>query len=219
MEICPHRLLYIVYNCLICDNVHKLPFRSSLSSWSVGRQEAAVQDVDYISFLFSTMTGFSSDKLTSLQELGDDYVLSPSSLTPLRLYCTHLDQFTHHWDVVEVRLLLSHNYFKPYRLSYGCCFHSEMLTMNLDEPESKRLKKRHCFENWKLLIFWTQQWSFCLTPVSVCCWCSAQRAKALSLHSGREGGPLSHCTGWRCVVIGHNGYAQMLMRAHGMMGV
>ncbi|TWW79248.1 testis-expressed protein 10 homolog [Takifugu flavidus] len=75
--------------------------RSSLSGWSVGSQGAAVQDVDYISFLFSTMTGFSSDKLTSLQEASDDYVLSPSSLTPLSLYCTYLDQFTHHWDVVE----------------------------------------------------------------------------------------------------------------------
>lgn len=104
---------YIVYNCLVHDYLHKLPFRSSLSRWSVGRQEAAVQDVDYISFLFSTMTGFSSEKLTYLQEVGDDYVLSPSSLTPLSLYCTHLDQFTHHWDVVEVRLLLSHNYIQP----------------------------------------------------------------------------------------------------------
>ncbi|CAG11931.1 unnamed protein product, partial [Tetraodon nigroviridis] len=75
--------------------------RSSLSGWAGGPQEAAVQDVDYVSFLFSTMTGFSSDKLASLQELRDDYVLPPSSVTPLSLYCTHLDQFTHHWDVVE----------------------------------------------------------------------------------------------------------------------
>lgn len=67
-----------------------------------------MQDVDYISFLFSTLTGFSSDKLTSLQEAGEDYVLSPSCLTPLSLYCTYLDQFTHHWDVVEVCSPLSH---------------------------------------------------------------------------------------------------------------
>lgn len=75
--------------------------RSSLSSWSVGSQEAALQDVDHISFLFSTMTGFSSDKLASLQEAGDDYALSPSPLSPLCLYPTPLEQFTHHWDVVE----------------------------------------------------------------------------------------------------------------------
>uniref|UniRef100_A0A3Q3VSK4 Uncharacterized protein n=1 Tax=Mola mola TaxID=94237 RepID=A0A3Q3VSK4_MOLML len=76
--------------------------RSSLSNWSVGSQEAALQDVDYISFLFSTMMGFSSDKLAVLQEAGYDCALSPSPLSPLSLYPTPLDQFTHHWDVVEV---------------------------------------------------------------------------------------------------------------------
>nr|XP_046255818.1 testis-expressed protein 10 homolog [Scatophagus argus]XP_046255819.1 testis-expressed protein 10 homolog [Scatophagus argus]XP_046255820.1 testis-expressed protein 10 homolog [Scatophagus argus] len=75
--------------------------RSSLSSWSVGSQEAALQDVDYISFLFSTLTGFSSDKLASLQEAGDESALPPSPLSPLSLYPTPLEQFTHHWDVVE----------------------------------------------------------------------------------------------------------------------
>ncbi|XP_037310968.2 testis-expressed protein 10 homolog [Pungitius pungitius] len=74
-------------------------FRSSLSGWSVGSQEAALQDADYISFLFSTLTGFSSDKLASLQEAGD--ALPPSPLSPLSLYPTSLEQFTHHWDVVE----------------------------------------------------------------------------------------------------------------------
>lgn len=133
----------LLWRCLfkrIYGNLNNPSLRSSLSSWSVGSQEAAVQDVDYISFLFSTMTGFSSDKLTSLQEAGDDYVLSPSSLTPLGLYCTPLDQFTHHWDIVEVRLPLAYNYFKPQRPSYSCCLQSEMLTRNLDEPETKRLK-------------------------------------------------------------------------------
>lgn len=76
--------------------------RSSLSSWSIGSQEAALQDVDYISFLFSTLTGFSSDKLASLQEAGDDNALPPSPLSPLSLYPTPLEQFTHHWDIVEV---------------------------------------------------------------------------------------------------------------------
>lgn len=32
-------------------------FRSSLSGWSVGSQDATLRDVDYISFLFSTLTG------------------------------------------------------------------------------------------------------------------------------------------------------------------
>ncbi|XP_033496394.1 testis-expressed protein 10 homolog [Epinephelus lanceolatus] len=73
--------------------------RSSLSGWSVGSQEAAVQDADYLSFLFSTLTGFSSDKLATLQE--DESALPPSPLSPLSLYPTLLEQFTHHWDVVE----------------------------------------------------------------------------------------------------------------------
>lgn len=85
--------------------------RSSFSGWSVGSQEAALQDVDYISFLFSTLTGFSSDKLASLQEASD--ALPPSPLSPLSLYPTPLEQFTHHWDVVEVRSLHTHNYLQP----------------------------------------------------------------------------------------------------------
>ncbi|XP_076009834.1 testis-expressed protein 10 homolog [Genypterus blacodes] len=73
--------------------------RSSLSGWSVGQQEASLQDVDYISFLFSTLTGFSSDKLAAMQEAADDG--APSPLSPLTLYPTPLEQFTHHWDIVE----------------------------------------------------------------------------------------------------------------------
>ncbi|KAK5862339.1 hypothetical protein PBY51_017746 [Eleginops maclovinus] len=76
-------------------------FRSSLSGWSVGSQEAAVEDVNYISFLFSTLTGFSSEKLASLQEVDDESILPPSPLSPLSLYSTPMEQFTHHWDVVE----------------------------------------------------------------------------------------------------------------------
>lgn len=75
-------------------------FRSSLSGWSNGSQEAALQDVDYISFLFSTLTGFSSEWLAQLQEDEDEHMPS-SSLSPLCLWSTPLEQFTHHWDVVE----------------------------------------------------------------------------------------------------------------------
>lgn len=76
--------------------------RSPLSSWTVGSQEAALQDVEYFSFLFSTLIGFSSEQLSSLQEAEDEDALPPSSLSPLSLYPTPLEQFTHHWDVVEV---------------------------------------------------------------------------------------------------------------------
>ncbi|KAI4811447.1 hypothetical protein KUCAC02_014356 [Chaenocephalus aceratus] len=76
-------------------------FRSSLSGWSVGSEEAALEDVNYISFLFSTLTGFSTEKLAALQEADDESILPPSPLSPLSLYPTPMEQFTHHWDVVE----------------------------------------------------------------------------------------------------------------------
>ncbi|KAJ4930867.1 hypothetical protein JOQ06_025170 [Pogonophryne albipinna] len=76
-------------------------FRSSLSGWSVGSEEAALEDVNYISFLFSTLTGFSMEKLAALQEADDESILPPSPLSPLSLYPTPMEQFTHHWDVVE----------------------------------------------------------------------------------------------------------------------
>ncbi|KAL0985351.1 hypothetical protein UPYG_G00155820 [Umbra pygmaea] len=86
---------------LAASLIRIIHLRSSLSGWSVGSQDTAVCDVDYISFLFSTLTGFSSDELSTLQEAGDDSVLPPSPLSPLSLYPTPLEQFTHHWDVVE----------------------------------------------------------------------------------------------------------------------
>ncbi|MEQ2294672.1 hypothetical protein AMECASPLE_006324 [Ameca splendens] len=84
---------------LAASLIRILHFRSSLSGWSAGSQEAALQDVDYISFLFSTLTGFSSEHLSALQE--DETALLPSPLSPLCLYQTPLEQFTHHWDIVE----------------------------------------------------------------------------------------------------------------------
>ncbi|XP_030606819.1 testis-expressed protein 10 homolog [Archocentrus centrarchus] len=86
---------------LAASLIRIIHLRSPLSSWTVGSQEAALQDVDYFSFLFSTLIGFSSEQLASLQEAEDEGALPPSSLSPLSLYPTPLEQFTHHWDVVE----------------------------------------------------------------------------------------------------------------------
>ncbi|XP_077432590.1 testis-expressed protein 10 homolog isoform X2 [Vanacampus margaritifer] len=86
---------------LAASLIRIIHLRSSLNGWSVGSQEAALQDVDYFSFLFSTLTGFSCEQLASLQEAGDARAPGPSPLSPLRLHRTPLDHFTHHWDVVE----------------------------------------------------------------------------------------------------------------------
>nr|XP_057940448.1 testis-expressed protein 10 homolog [Doryrhamphus excisus]XP_057940449.1 testis-expressed protein 10 homolog [Doryrhamphus excisus] len=77
-----------------------LHLRSSLSGWSLGSQEASLQDVDYISFLFSTLTGFSCDQLSRL-EASRDARVPASPLSPLKLHRTPLEQFTHRWDVAE----------------------------------------------------------------------------------------------------------------------
>ena len=81
----------------------------------MGSQDAALQDVDYISFLFSTLTGFSSEDLALLQDAPNDSTIPPSPLSPLSLYPTPLEQFTHHWDVVEVRPL-AHVYLQKNNL-------------------------------------------------------------------------------------------------------
>lgn len=102
-------LSFSCYLGFYCETCLLLAFcRSSLNGWSVGNQEAALQDVDYFSFLFSTLTGFSSESLAILQE--DEGTLSPTPLSPLCLHATPLEQFTHHWDVVEVLIPLKNKY-------------------------------------------------------------------------------------------------------------
>ncbi|MFT7816250.1 testis-expressed sequence 10 protein [Arapaima gigas] len=86
---------------LAASLVRLVHLRSSLCSWAVGKQEVAVSDVDYFSFLFSTLTGFSSDELSTLQQAGEGGATPCSPLSPISLYATPLEQFTHHWDVVE----------------------------------------------------------------------------------------------------------------------
>lgn len=136
--------------------------RSSLSSWSVGSQEAALQDVDYISFLFSTLTGFSSERLASLQEEEDD-CLPPSPLSPLSLYPTPLEQFTHQWDIVEV--CLQRTIFLPTTVvtDLEWILKTWMKHSEVSHRDRVRVKGRGREDNvwkWKVLIFWTQQWSF-----------------------------------------------------------
>uniref|UniRef100_A0A8C7BH86 Testis-expressed protein 10 n=1 Tax=Neovison vison TaxID=452646 RepID=A0A8C7BH86_NEOVI len=78
-----------------------LHMRSSFSGWKYSVKDWLMSDVDYFSFLFSTLTGFSKEELTWLQSLrGVPHVIQ-TQLSPVLLYLTDLDQFLHHWDVTE----------------------------------------------------------------------------------------------------------------------
>uniref|UniRef100_A0A452GYA0 TEX10-like TPR repeats domain-containing protein n=1 Tax=Gopherus agassizii TaxID=38772 RepID=A0A452GYA0_9SAUR len=76
--------------------------RSSFAGWKCQVQDSSVNDVDYFSFLFSTLTGFSKEELTSLQSIKGKPHISQTQLSPVHLYLTDLDQFLHHWAVTEV---------------------------------------------------------------------------------------------------------------------
>ncbi|XP_036289089.1 testis-expressed protein 10 isoform X4 [Pipistrellus kuhlii] len=78
-----------------------LHMRSSFSGWKYPVKDCLMSDVDYFSFLFSTLTGFSKEELTWLQSLqGVPHVIQ-TQLSPVLLYLTDLEQFLHHWDVTE----------------------------------------------------------------------------------------------------------------------
>ncbi|XP_050794104.1 testis-expressed protein 10 isoform X2 [Gopherus flavomarginatus] len=79
-----------------------LRMRSSFAGWKCQVQDSSVNDVDYFSFLFSTLTGFSKEELTSLQSIKGKPHISQTQLSPVHLYLTDLDQFLHHWAVTEV---------------------------------------------------------------------------------------------------------------------
>lgn len=119
------------------SNACVLPRRSPLSGWSSSSQDVSVKDVDYLSFFFTTLTGahthitfndmstdsilnidkmifpwsfasgFSSEILRALQDTDEDGLLPSSTLSPISVFATTLEQFLHHWDVVEVIFSLS----------------------------------------------------------------------------------------------------------------
>lgn len=81
-----------------------LHMRSSFSGWRYS--DWLISDVDYFSFLFSTLTGFSKEELTWLQSLRGVPQVIQTQLSPVLLYLTDLDQFLHHWDITEVTVHL-----------------------------------------------------------------------------------------------------------------
>ncbi|XP_042329203.1 testis-expressed protein 10 [Sceloporus undulatus] len=79
-----------------------LHMRSSFGGWKYPVQGNSMTDMDYFSFLFSTLTGFSREELTNLQSIRGRPHISQTQLSPVHLYLTDLDQFSFHWAVTEV---------------------------------------------------------------------------------------------------------------------
>ncbi|KAM5300379.1 testis-expressed protein 10 isoform 2-T2 [Ctenodactylus gundi] len=77
-----------------------LQMRTSFSGWKYSPKDWLMRDVDYFSFLFSTLTGFSKQELTWLQTLRGGHVVQ-TQLSPVILYLTELDQFLQHWEITE----------------------------------------------------------------------------------------------------------------------
>nr|XP_060637476.1 testis-expressed protein 10 [Anolis sagrei ordinatus]XP_060637477.1 testis-expressed protein 10 [Anolis sagrei ordinatus]XP_060637479.1 testis-expressed protein 10 [Anolis sagrei ordinatus] len=79
-----------------------LHMRSSFVGWKYPVQGSSLADMDYFSFLFSTLTGFSREELTNLQSIRGKPHISQTQLSPVHLYLTDLEQFSFHWAVTEV---------------------------------------------------------------------------------------------------------------------
>uniref|UniRef100_A0A8D0BTA6 Testis expressed 10 n=1 Tax=Salvator merianae TaxID=96440 RepID=A0A8D0BTA6_SALMN len=79
-----------------------LRMRSSFGGWKYPVQSNSVTDMDYFSFLFSILTGFSREELDNLQSIRGRPHISRTHLSPVQLYLTDMDQFSYHWAVTQV---------------------------------------------------------------------------------------------------------------------
>ncbi|KAM3823054.1 testis-expressed protein 10 isoform 3-T4 [Vipera latastei] len=79
-----------------------LRIRSSFVAWKYPVQSHSVTDMGYFSFLFSTLTGFSSEELSNLQNIRGKPHINQTLLSPIQLYLTDLEQFSYHWTMAEV---------------------------------------------------------------------------------------------------------------------
>ncbi|XP_030060961.1 testis-expressed protein 10 isoform X2 [Microcaecilia unicolor] len=75
--------------------------RSPFAGWVCYVQDSPMSDVDYFSFLFSTLAGFPEDELALLQGSKNSPHLSQTQVSPVGLYPTDLDQFAHHWAITK----------------------------------------------------------------------------------------------------------------------
>ncbi|KAM8966462.1 testis-expressed protein 10 [Pelodytes ibericus] len=75
--------------------------RSSFACWPNSAQESAMKDMDYFSFSFSTLIGFSAEKLTWMQNNKFSTQVCKTRVSRICLYLTDQSHFLHHWTVMK----------------------------------------------------------------------------------------------------------------------
>ncbi|XP_072268183.1 testis-expressed protein 10 isoform X2 [Pyxicephalus adspersus] len=75
--------------------------RSPFGNWMCPVIESTMQDVDYFSFLFSTLIGFSKEKLAWMQNNKITFPLSKTRVSRVCIYLTQQPFFVHHWTVTQ----------------------------------------------------------------------------------------------------------------------
>ncbi|KAG8572214.1 hypothetical protein GDO81_011977 [Engystomops pustulosus] len=87
---------------LISKLIGILHARSSFGSWIHSGNETAIFDVDYFSFLFSTLMGFSAEQLSWMQTNKVASRVSSTRVSPITLYLTDQLYFANHWTIVQI---------------------------------------------------------------------------------------------------------------------
>lgn len=76
--------------------------RSSFGNWMYSALETTMFDVDYFSFLFSALIGFSSEQLSWMQSNKISSKVSSTRVSTITLYLSDQPYFAHHWTVTQV---------------------------------------------------------------------------------------------------------------------
>ncbi|XP_063778724.1 testis-expressed protein 10 [Pseudophryne corroboree] len=75
--------------------------RSSFGNWLSPAPDITMYDVDFFSFLFSTLIGFSAEKLALMQSNKINSRVSRTRVSRICLYLTDQSYFAHHWTVTQ----------------------------------------------------------------------------------------------------------------------
>ncbi|XP_073534459.1 testis-expressed protein 10 [Phyllobates terribilis] len=76
--------------------------RSSFGNWMCSNLETKIFDVDYFSFLFSALTGFSAEQLSWMQSNKIASKVSSTKVSPITLFLTDQPFFAHHKTVMQI---------------------------------------------------------------------------------------------------------------------